>query len=136
MAQQRRMLEDLGVDGMSSEEEVQVPGEGKRYVVLVPTWRAAIITPWLRVFDSLYLRYRTLAQHGDQRGCMPRRRCASRKESTSDRFVPGLPINAYRADWLTLQLDVANTVHPSAEQLYNHDDQLVQYVLVLTLFYL
>lgn len=123
------MLEELGVDGMSSDEEA-ITAEGKKYLVLVPRWRAAVLTPWLRVFDSLYLRYRTMAEHGDQRGCMPRRRYASRKESASRKFVPGLPINAYRADWLTTQLDVANMVHPSAEKLYHHDDQLAQYVLL------
>lgn len=129
MEPQRRLLEDLGVDGMSSDEEVAT-SEGKRYFTLMPKWRAPVLALWLRVFDSLYLHHRNRAEHGDQRGCMPRRREASAKESTSGRFVPGLPINAYRRDWLERQLDVPNIVHPSAEQSYTHDPQLAQYVFV------
>lgn len=129
MVPQRRLLEDLGVDGMSSDEEVRTSA-GKRYVILIPKWRAPVLAPWLRVFDSLYLHHRNRAEHGDQRGCMPRRREASAKESTSDRFVPGLPINAYRCDWLELQMDIPNIVHPSDPHTYTHDPQLAQYVLV------
>jgi len=123
------MLEGLGVDGMSSDEEVKT-SEGKRYVILIPKWRAPVLALWLRVFDSLYLHHRNRAEHGDQRGCMPRKRETSAKESTSGMFVPGLPINAYRGDWLERQIDVPNIVHPSAEQLYTHDPDLALYVLV------
>lgn len=129
MAPQRRMLEDLGIDGMSSDEEVKTP-EGTQYLTLVPKWRAPVLTPWLRIFDSLYLYHRNQAEHGDQRGCLPRRRNASAKESASRKFVPGLPINAYRVDWLERQLDVPNVVHPAAEQPYTHDPGLVECVFV------
>ncbi|KAF9647791.1 hypothetical protein BDM02DRAFT_2510324 [Thelephora ganbajun] len=128
MEPQRRMLEDLGVDGMSSDEEVKTR-DGIQYLILVPKWRAPVLTPWLRVFDSLYLRHRNQDEHGDQRGCLPRRRGASTKESSSRKFVPGLPINAYRADWLEQQLDIANIVHPTAPQLYTHDPALAQLAL-------
>ena len=125
------MLEELGIDGMSSDEEVITP-EGKKYFILTPQWRAPIVMPWLRVFDALYHRQRTLAVHGDQRGCMPRQRYTPHpvRVSTSRRFVPGLPINAYRVDWLERQLDVANVVHPSAEKGYTHDPYLAEYVLL------
>jgi hypothetical protein len=119
------MLRDLGIDGMSSDEEVNAP-EGKRYLILVPKWRAQFLTLWLRLFDTLYLRHRTRGENGDQRGCLPRKRDGSTKESTSRRFVPGLPINAYRADWLERQLDVANVVHPTDPQPYIHVPQLVE----------
>ena len=122
------MLEDLGPEGMSSDEEVTTP-EGKKYFILIPRWRAPVLTPWLRIFDSLYLRHRNQREHGDQRGCMPRKRYACAKESTSRKWVPGLPINAYRSDWLEHQLDIANVVHPSAERPYTHDPLLIQYVL-------
>ena len=128
MKPQRRMLEDLGIDGMSSDEEVKTR-DGLQYFVLVPKWRAPVLTPWLRIFDSLYLYRRNQAQHGDQRGCLPRRRNASAKESASPKFVAGLPINAYRTDWLEQQLDVANMVHPTDPQTYTHDPALAEYVL-------
>lgn len=129
MAPQRRMLEDLGVEGMSSDEEVKTQ-EGTRYLVLIPKWRAPVLTPWLRIFDALYLRYRNQRVHGDQRGCLPRRRNASAKESTSRKFVPGLPVNAYRTDWLEQQFDIANIVHPAPAQQYTHDPALAEYVLI------
>lgn len=127
MQSQVRMLEELGPDGMSSDEEVNTP-QGKQYVVLVPRWRAPVLTPWLRVFDSLYLRHRNRAEHGDQRGSLPRRRNASARESTSQKFVPGLPVNAYRAEWLEQQLDIRNVIHPSPSRPYTHDPALAQCV--------
>ena len=131
MQPQRIMLEALGPEGMSSDEEVKTTSEGKKYFILVLKWRAAALTPWLRVFDSLYLRNRHQEAHGDQRGFLPRKRYACSKQSTSRKWVPGLPINAYRTDWLEQQLDIANVVHPSPEQLYTHDPLLAQYVLAL-----
>ena len=127
MRPQVRMLEELGADGMSSDEEMSTP-QGRQYLILVPKWRAPVLTPWLRVFDSLYLRHRNRAENGDQRGCLPRRRNASAKESTSRRFVPGLPINAYKAEWLEQQLDVRNVVHPKPSRPYTHDPALAQCV--------
>lgn len=123
------MLEDLGVEGMSSDEEVKT-NEGKKYLILVPKWRAAVLTPWLRVFDALYLYHRNQAEHGDQRGCLPRKRTASDKESTSRNYVRGLPLTAYRADWLGQQFDIANVIHPSAPLRYRHNEQILAYVLV------
>ena len=123
------MLEDLGVDGMSSDEEVKTL-EGKKFFILIPKWRAPMLTPWIRVFDSLYLRHRNQQVNGDQRGCMPHKRHTCSKLSTSRTFVPGLPINAYRSNWLEQQPDVANVVHPSPHKTYTHDPQLAQCVLV------
>ena len=128
MKSQVRMLEELGADGMSSDEEMSTP-QGKQYLILVPKWRAPVLTPWLRVFDSLYLRNRNQAQNGDQRGSLPRRRNSSAKESLSQSFVPGLPVNAYRAEWLEQQLDVRNVVHPGPPRPYTHDPALAQCVL-------
>jgi hypothetical protein len=122
------MLEALGVEGMSSDEEVMTP-EGKKYLILAPNWRAPVLTPWLQVFDSLYLRHRIQQAHGDQRGCMPRKRYACNRLSSSRKWVPGLPINTYRSDWLDQQLDLPNLVYPSPERPYTHDPVLAQYVL-------
>lgn len=125
MEPQRRLLEQLGIDGMSSDEGENVE-TGRQYRIYVPRWRAPIITPWVRVFDLLYLLRRTGNDSGDRRGNLPRRRVAGRIASSSTNFVPGLPINAYKVDWLDEQLDVANLVHPSTACQYNHDPDLVE----------
>ncbi|KAF9642613.1 hypothetical protein BDM02DRAFT_3132972 [Thelephora ganbajun] len=61
------------------------------------------------------------------RGALPQRRVATSAESTSRRFVPGLPINAYRTDWLEEQLDTTNVVHPALVAKYTHDPQLAHH---------
>ncbi|KAF9642160.1 hypothetical protein BDM02DRAFT_3105986 [Thelephora ganbajun] len=128
MAPQQQMLEVLGVDGMSSDEEEKVE-DGIQYQILTPRWRAPMLTPWLRMFDAIYRHHRLEDNASDMRGSLPRRRVATSSESTSKRFVPGLPINAYRTDWLEGQLDIANVVHPAPGAKYTHDPQLAQYVL-------
>lgn len=87
------------------------------------------MTPWLRIFNALYIYHRTQNDNGDRRGALPRRRVATTLESTSRKFVSGLPINAYRTDWLEEQLDVTNVVHPTVAVKYTHDPQLAQCVL-------
>ena len=72
MGLQRRLLEQLGTDGMSSDEREDTE-TGKQYRIYVPKWRAPILTPWVRVFDLLYLHRRMGDDSGDQRGNLPRR---------------------------------------------------------------
>lgn len=129
MALQLRWLEELGAEGMSSDEEVDTP-EGKKYYILAPQWRSPSLVPWLRVFDSLYLRYLNRPNRQDKRGCMPRQRYASGRQSTSRMFVPGLPLNAYGEDWLGAHPDPRNDVHPTGIRPYTHDHQLAECVLV------
>lgn len=121
------MLDALGVDGMSSDEEEVVEG-GVQYRILTPRWRSAILGPWLRVFDVLHQHDRLENNSNDKRGAFPRRRVAppAGTLSASRRFVPGLPINAYRTEWLEEQLDITNVVHPAPVAGYQHDPQLVQ----------
>ena len=119
------MLEALGVDGMSSDEEEKVQ-DGIQYRILTPGWRAPMLTPWLRMFDAIYRHYRLENHANDMRGAFPRRRVATSAESASRRFVAGLPINAYRTTWLERQLDIANRVHPAPTAKYTHDPQLAQ----------
>lgn len=125
MEPQRRMLEALGVHGMSSDEEEKVEGQ-IQYRILAPRWRAPMLTPWLRTFDAIYRYYRLEDNGNDMRGTMPRRRIPTTVESTSRGFVAGLPINAYKTNWLEEQLDVTNIVHPSPVARYTHDPQLLQ----------
>lgn len=119
------MLKDLGVNGMSSDEEERIEG-GIQYRILAPRWRAPMLAPWLRTFDAIY-RYHRLEDNGnDMRGTLPRRRIPTTVESTSRRFIAGLPINAYKTSWLEEQLDIVNVVHPSPAAKYTHDPQLLQ----------
>ena len=125
MEPQRHMLEELGIDGMSSDEGENV-ATGRQYRIYVPRWRAPMLTPWIRFFDTLYLYRRTGDDDGDQRGNMPRTRVPTRLQSTSRKYVAGLPINAYSTDWLEEQLDIQNLVHPTPEIIYHHDPDLTQ----------
>lgn len=119
------MIQALGIDGMSSDEE-EVLADGVQYRIQTPRWRAEMVTPWLRMFDAIY-RYHRLENHtGDMRGTFPRRRIPTTTESTSRKFVPGLPINAYKTQWLEEQLDIPNIVHPAPAVRFTHDPQLQQ----------
>ena len=132
MEPQRRMLEALGIDGMSSDEEEKV-SNGVQYRIITPRWRAPALALWLRVFDAIYIHHRTQNDDRDQRGALPRRRVATTLQSTSKKFVSGLPINAYKTEWLEEQLDIANIVHPTEVITYTHDPQLSQCVFFLFL---
>lgn len=128
------MLDDLGIDGMSSDEEERID-DGVQYRILVPRWRSPNLTPWLRQFDEIYLYYRHEKNSRDLRGTFPRRRLPSSVWSTSRKFVAGLPINAYRTDWLDAQLDIPNIVHPAPPITYSHDPDLAQQVFILRSFF-
>jgi hypothetical protein len=119
MAEQREMLEDLGVDGMSSDEEEIIDGR-TQYLIVLPEWRNPRVTIWLRIFDGLCLYHRRRVGAVDARGRMPRTRIATTRLSTSKKFVAGLPENAYRRAWLEKQLDVRNVVRPGPFREYEH----------------
>jgi len=127
MEPQRKMIEDLGVDGMSSDEEEVINGQ-KRYLIIPPQWRDSFIGPWLRVFDGLCMYHRLESDATDGRGRRPRDRVATNRLGASRKFVAGLPINAYRKSWLDKQLDVKNVVHPGPAQVYSHDPALAVWV--------
>lgn len=114
---------------MSSDEEEKVP-DGIQYRVIAPRWRAPMLTPWLRMFDAIYRYHRLEDNTSDMRGALPRRRVPSTAISTSRKFVPGLPINAYMTSWLEEQLDIANVVHPGPKITYTHDPRLSEYVVI------
>jgi hypothetical protein len=125
MELQRRMLDGLGVDGMSSDEEERFEGS-IQYRILVPRWRSQILIPWLRMFDILHQHYRLEDNSKDMRGALPQRRVPGSSWSASRRFVPGLPMNVYRTEWLEGQLDIPNVVHPAPPAAYLHDPQLAE----------
>ncbi|KAH9855122.1 hypothetical protein C2E23DRAFT_866788 [Lenzites betulinus] len=93
------MLMALGVKGMSSDESDHSNGFAQ-YGVFRKEWRAALITPWLRVFDSNYHRLRMNEVNKNTPGSQPHSRFYSDKISTRRPPVKQLPRNAYDAAWL------------------------------------
>ncbi|KAF5378192.1 hypothetical protein D9615_007591 [Tricholomella constricta] len=104
-----RILQQLGVDGMSSDESDHeaathirtVAASRPTFRVLVPRWRAPEITRWLHVFDRIYTATRRAV--GPSRGDYPRHRLYHEQTanfSSRRKFVPLLPYNAYRREWL------------------------------------
>jgi len=134
----RHLLEELGVAGMSSDEEGdeddQTTDQGrdnipaiKQYFIRVPQWRSEVVTAWLRVFDVLYLRARADGVFGDQRGAFPHARCITREKSTNPRFVSRLPENAYDERWLRTLVDPQVVLRPRPSVVYYHTPQTLQY---------
>ncbi|KAF8208472.1 hypothetical protein K438DRAFT_1961078 [Mycena galopus ATCC 62051] len=90
------MLEELGIEGMSSDDSDRGDGDLVRYRIRSPAWRADAVTPWLRMFDTISRIFRR--EPGP--GANPRIRNSTNDKSDGKGFVPGLPINAYDPSWL------------------------------------
>lgn len=122
---QRPLLEELGPAGMSSDEEQPV-GLSKKYEVIEPAWRSEVVTCWLRIFDALHGQAKRGGVYGDQRGSTPRMRESNNTTSTSGKFVPRLPRNAYDDDWFKSQAHAENTVQPGPPARYFHDRRTLE----------
>jgi hypothetical protein len=109
------------MDGMSSDESDGEHAEiGKSYHVSRPKWRSAEVGAWLRVFDSVHLE--SVRERGSSHG--PHIRVynhASPRISSSKKFVPRLPINAYDTHWLEKQNEIDLSVRPSDPYNFTHD---------------
>ncbi|KAI9059345.1 hypothetical protein FKP32DRAFT_1579936 [Trametes sanguinea] len=92
------ILQRLGVDGMSSDEE-DIGAPYLRYRILRKPWRSEAVTSFLRVLDALHRWRRSRAAQGSIRGAPPRLRFMSTNVSENSRPVPGLPRNAYDDAW-------------------------------------
>ncbi|CAA7270752.1 unnamed protein product [Cyclocybe aegerita] len=108
-----RIIKALGVNGMSSDEsDTDVDGDMVGYRVRMPEWRSPSLTSWLHAIDSVYMMERRKTRI---RGALPHLRIyALGPFSTSERFVAGLPINAYSQPWLAKTPNVSTTVSPLA----------------------
>ena len=124
---QRPLLDQLGPEGMSSDEE-RLGGAVKEYEIFVPAWRSGLVTAWLRIFDILYTRARRDGVFRDQRGAFPRTRVIEENAtvSASSRFVSRLPLNAYDEDWLRRQVNVRNVVRPRSPVEYYVDQRILE----------
>ena len=104
------MLDNFGPDGMSDDESdregIQISSRPDyrleqhlpRFHVVVPAWRAQVVTQWLAAIDTLYVK---LIRSSKLRGSFPHIR--ERSDSCVNwaaRCVKGLPVNAYDTMWL------------------------------------
>ena len=92
------MLQRLGPDGMSSDEE-EIENGTIQYNIVVKEWRSEELTPWLRVFDAASRMLR-LEPFPRRRGCHPRDRRSTDQTGSTSYGVVGLPTAAYRPEWL------------------------------------
>ena len=110
---------------MSSDEE-RIVGLHPQYDIIEPVWRADIVTAWLRIFDALYSQARLRGLLGNQHGSAPRMRVSSGKQSTSRKFVPGLPRNAYDDVWFESQSHPEYTIQPGPPAQYIHTTRTLE----------
>ncbi|KAF8827078.1 hypothetical protein HHX47_DHR5000708 [Lentinula edodes] len=100
-------FEDLGVAGMSSDEED--PGMKKprvQYIIKEPKWRSAELKNFLRLLDYCHLEGRCTTDQPHfsfSRGSPPRLRVDRNDKTSKSKYVRGLPANFYDAQWLEEQ---------------------------------
>jgi len=120
------MLELLGTGGMSSDESDLESGQ-LQYRILRSRWWADTVTTWLRVLDAMHLYDRVEGDPSLLRDAPPRTRILSCNYSSSTKFVPGLPTNAYRQAWLDDHHNVTDTVQPSSvPYAFEHREDAIQ----------
>ncbi|KAF8069286.1 hypothetical protein FPV67DRAFT_1415389 [Lyophyllum atratum] len=139
-----RMIQQLGVDGMSSDEsdnedarqDRRIGAQRPKFRVLLPQWRAREMTQWLHVFDSVYNATRRIV--GATKGDYPRIRHHNDRTpwvTRSDHFVPDLPLCAYRQEWLDSHGTgfVEMAVRPTGDAYqFTHDNELIRQVIHTT----
>ncbi|KAI0323592.1 hypothetical protein GY45DRAFT_1264336 [Cubamyces sp. BRFM 1775] len=126
------MLQALGPFGMSSDESSHINGF-PCYRVLKKSWRDPEITPWLRLFDSMYRRLRLNDVDQNTPGSHPHMRMQSDKVSNRRSPVKGLPRNAYDKTWYNGLCDYDRQLLNAKPTTYDftHSDELVRYGYVL-----
>ncbi|KAI0351856.1 hypothetical protein OH77DRAFT_1410198 [Trametes cingulata] len=126
------MLKALGVHGMSSDESDHRNGS-VQYGVFKKEWRHPAVTPWVRVFDSLYRRLRFNAVQLNTPGSHPHKRSYSDIVSTRHSPVKCLPTNAYDPQWLR-KLNVYDRkqlrVKEDVQYEFTHDAEMLRCALV------
>ncbi|KAJ3850686.1 hypothetical protein EV368DRAFT_44762 [Lentinula lateritia] len=99
-----KLFDELGVAGMSSDEED--PGMSKprvQYIVKGTRWRAALVKNFVRLIDFVHLEGRCSAdgvKFSFTRGSPPRLRVDNNDRSSNGKYVVGLPSNFYDVEWL------------------------------------
>lgn len=130
-----KMLELLGIDGMSSDEDITESGTNDyQYEIHPVPFRSHAVTKWLRKMDRIHLMNRNADTHDRRRGNKPRHRVPMSFPEThqgSDRFVPELPLNFYDKEWLKLKGETFVDLHvrpKSTEYDFSLGELMEQYV--------
>ena len=101
--QATRVVQSLGLDGMSSDESDHEGHKGEAtYYILHKDWHSCQITAWLCMLDSLHL---CLRYHGEWQataGSWPHFRTSHLKESTRP-VINELPVDFYSRNWYGAQ---------------------------------
>lgn len=128
------MLSLLGPDGMSSDEDISIPGSNRFQFGIHPLpFRSQPVTTWLRKLDKLSLIRRFADSTDQRRGNKPRERVIQAPTDTqqgTSRFVSGLPCNAYDENWIKSkgQAFVFYNVRPTPDHYdFSINEELEQY---------
>ncbi|KAF9231762.1 hypothetical protein BU15DRAFT_55768 [Melanogaster broomeanus] len=117
-----RIVEELGLAGISSDESDHEPGHGQAaYNIIRKGWRSAEVTRILRTLDSLHLRARYREHWDATPGSWPHLRSMSLK-SSSRAAVKGLPRNFYSESFLlSLSPEALCEIGPDEEDMVSLD---------------
>ncbi|KAI5981329.1 hypothetical protein EDD15DRAFT_2183621, partial [Pisolithus albus] len=100
-----RVVQSLGLDGMSSDESDHEGHSGEAtYHILDKDWRSRHVTAWLQMLDALHLRLRYSGEWRTTSGAWPHFRTSGLKESGKP-AVRGLPTDFYSRNWYQAQSD-------------------------------
>lgn len=130
-----KILERLGVEGMSSDESdteevignAYVRCNNTRYRVKRPVWRAVVLDAWLRVFDTCYIVWRRTSSDTMHGSAVHLRERSADNWSSSKRFVSGLEKNAYNSEWLATRANTDLTVYPlDGLYTFTHDSRIYE----------
>lgn len=120
------MLEELGPEGMSSDDSDREDRDLVRYRTRSPPWRADAVTRWLRMFDTISRIFRGETGAGSN----PRIRNSTSSKSDRKGFVPGLPINVYDPSWLESDARRKYDLFPAQETYdFTFDPSIIEWAL-------
>ncbi|KAF8576183.1 hypothetical protein K439DRAFT_1540845 [Ramaria rubella] len=119
-----QVLENLGVDGMSSDEST-IKDDECVYVIFKKPWRSAAVTLWLLDIDSVHLNLRVTDSGCVTGGNWP---CSDSMHNSKRLLVKGLSKTLYNADWLSTPEKIEDLNAHSELYDLSHSDTIAQYV--------
>ncbi|THU88936.1 hypothetical protein K435DRAFT_865819 [Dendrothele bispora CBS 962.96] len=126
------ILKRLGVDGMSSDEEVETTPYTRQYHVRLPRWRGRQLGRFLHTLDMMYALKKE--DYRRSRGNLPHTRIRPSQLGDSGSYAEGqyvsaLPRNAYHEQWLDErgEREIQERIRPSPENYdFVHDPQIYE----------
>src|ERR1700761_1322034 len=120
------MLERFGVQGTSDDESDCEDIQNPRYNICGMSWLSMEATNWKQTVDKV----RVLNKYHDGRVLSTkseRQQFISGKISTRrDQYVPGLPLNAYNAEWLDGDPMRRKLVRAAPNYDFSHDPRVMR----------